>query len=910
MKHFQIKKTQHKTLAMAFAMPSIGMLLVMFLDQCIPFGNESLFFWDTYHQYYPFFLEFRNALREGKSLLYTWNIGLGMDYLGMIGYYLASPLNLLGVLVPENLLLEYFALMVPIKLGFAGLFFAILLEALCDKDDISISFFACFYGLCAWVQGYQGHIMWLDSFAVFPLVVLGTVKLLKERKFILYTTTLFLSFFCNYYIGLFTCYFVFLLFFVYEYCLWDSWKKFRQDFLRIALFSVLAIGMTAILVLPALSALQAGYANANSFPKGFLLNIAEENTWNGLLDAIRQVAGNMGGFKEPTTMFGLPNIYCGVVSVFLIGLYFTSSKIPMRNRICAALLLLFLSASFIISQLDYIWHGFHYTMAMPYRFSFIFSFVVLYMAYRAWIYWETFSAKQILLACIWAAAIFACSDKLVSTTWLNLGIIHLEVPLYFLGNFVLLALYALIMLLGSIRKKMSVETVTEQNVIAEATIHHHHNVYTKLLLVVMGIELIANLACFDLFFMGNNVSDYPKETKNTASAVHYIKEQERQNLFYRVETTHSHILNDAALNGYNGISAYTSTANRRTSLFMQALGYGAKSTFNFYTFEESSPVANLFLGLKYMIDRDGWDRTSTFFEETYHSGNVSLLENRAYLPLAFLANLELASVNFDITDDPFLLQNEMFTAATAIEKNVWYQVPYEDFTIVTEDVTIMEQNENGCCNYNVTERDGSITYRFVARQDGFLCLHLNLLQQNDYSVSVNGVKQYTEALGLPAFMIVVPQMIAVDDVTAGDVIDVQIDCCAGENSAMTVCAAILDSDVYWQGYETLNRSTLELTAFENTFVEGVINCDRDGLLYASIPQDGNWTVQVDGKTADTLLIGNCMIGVGLEEGSHMVSFIYHNPAFSLGWKISLVCAIVFILLVYLFYKPTDSRFKS
>ena len=69
---------------------------------------------------------------------------------------------------------------------------------------------------------------------------------------------------------------------------------------------------------------------------------------------------------------------------------------------------------------------------------------------------------------------------------------------------------------------------------------------------------------------------------------------------------------------------------------MQALGYGAKNTYNRYCFEESSPVANLFLNLKYMIERDGKDKESTYFAEINRFGNTALLENQAYLPLGFL----------------------------------------------------------------------------------------------------------------------------------------------------------------------------------------------------------------------------------------------------------------------------------
>ena len=42
-----------------------------------------------------------------------------------------------------------------------------------------------------------------------------------------------------------------------------------------------------------------------------------------------------------------------------------------------------------------------------------------------------------------------------------------------------------------------------------------------------------------------------------------------------------------------------------------------------------------------------------------------------------------------------------------------------------------------------------------------------------------------------------------------------------------------------------------------------------------------------------MLIGNCMIGLNLTEGTHTVTFRYENAAFQLGWKITLVCALLF-----------------
>ena len=285
---------------------------------------------DMYHQYYPFFVQFRRAILGGEGLLYTWSVGMGMDYLGLISYYLASPLNLLSVLVPEDFLLEFFSLLVPVKLGLAGAFFALFLKKIFGRDDLSISVFGAFYGLCAWALGFQWNVMWLDTFALLPLVVLGMVCLLRDKKFLLYTLTLFQSIYSNYYIGLFTCIFVFLLFFIYQICRWGGWKKFFGDLCRIALFSAIAIGMTAILELPALAALQTTQSSVNKFPTTFSLNIAGENTILGLLDAMRQVAGNMGGSLEPNFKEGLPNVYCGIISVFLMFLYLLAGDVKLR----------------------------------------------------------------------------------------------------------------------------------------------------------------------------------------------------------------------------------------------------------------------------------------------------------------------------------------------------------------------------------------------------------------------------------------------------------------------------------------------------------------------------------------------------------------------------------------------------
>jgi uncharacterized membrane protein YfhO len=147
----------------------------------------------------------------------------------------------------------------------------------------------------------------------------------------------------------------------------------------------------------------------------------------------------------------------------------------------------------------------------------------------------------------------------------------------------------------------------------------------------------------------------------------------------------------------------------------------------------------------------------------------------------------------------------------------------------------------------------------------------------------------------------------VGDVAVGDVVEVRMTCKENEKGTMTLTAAVLNNTRFREGYEILKASTLELTTFRNTYVEGQIHCDRDGLLYASIPQNGNWHVLVDGVEAEILLVGDCMIGVELTEGAHTVTYVYRNEAFSLGWKISLCSALVLLVLYLAVYRPRMPR---
>lgn len=331
---------------------------------------------------------------------------------------------------------------------------------------------------------------------------------------------------------------------------------------------------------------------------------------------------------------------------------------------------------------------------------------------------------------------------------------------------------------------------------------------------------------------------------------------------------------------------------------MQRLGYGAKNTYNRYCFEESSPINNLFLGLKYMLERGGASamKENNYFTEIHHYGDVYLLENNAYLPLGFLANSELSDLDWNSNVDNFTFQNRLLTAASGVG-NAWNVLGSETLNVFAEGgAVISSQSSLGSSSYTCSGSDGTVVYTYSPDRDGLLCIDLNLSARNSYRVSVNGTEIYSKSYSLPL-------MLSVCQVQKGDNVEIRLDCTAGKNGSITVLAAVLDETVFRQAYDVLSASTYDPSTFSATKLSGSISCDRDGLLYTSVPQNGNWQVSVDGSPAAVTLVGGAMIAVPLSAGEHTVTFTYHNAAFALGWKISLACFVLFGVMLYLCRKP-------
>ncbi len=383
---------------LAFLIPFLLMFFAFKVMGVEPYGDKQVLVTDLWHQYYPFLVDYQSKLKAGESLLWSWTSGGGTNYISLIAYYLASPLNFFSVLVPAEHLKEFFFILLCVKIGFAGMFYSLFIRLTFGRKDISITAFGILYALCAFMMGYYWNIIWLDSVALLPLVAAGAFALLRHGKFKLYIISLALSILANYYIGLFICIAVVLLSVGYTIVEFRGFKQIIKDFFKMAGCSLVAIMMTAILTLPAYFALGHAYSSSNSFPEKFAVNIGSTPDFAGVLEGICKTISNSVAFVQPTAKEGLPNVYTGVITIFLAILFLFCSKIKKRERIFCGLLMVFFLVSFVIRQLDYIWHGFHFPNMLPYRFSFLWSFVMIYMAFRVFMYVDYLKPVSVIAA--------------------------------------------------------------------------------------------------------------------------------------------------------------------------------------------------------------------------------------------------------------------------------------------------------------------------------------------------------------------------------------------------------------------------------------------------------------------------------------------------------------------------------
>ncbi len=152
-----------------------------------PFGQDNVAYMDTAQFYTPGYYRMWDALHGGASWGPTWYSGLAEGY-NYSMTELRYPYNWAFMLVDRGHVLEGLSLYLAIHLVIIDLIAAIAVSARFPRLDVPCrTALALVYTFCGYTLQYYSNFMWLNVVAVFPLMLLGLDRLLREGKPGLYT---------------------------------------------------------------------------------------------------------------------------------------------------------------------------------------------------------------------------------------------------------------------------------------------------------------------------------------------------------------------------------------------------------------------------------------------------------------------------------------------------------------------------------------------------------------------------------------------------------------------------------------------------------------------------------------------------------------------------------------------------
>lgn len=829
----------------AFLIPILIMIGIFIERGIFPFGDRSFLRTDMYHQYAPFFNEFKSKLSDHTSLLYTFQIGGGINFTALYAYYLASPLNWLLILCPQGLVIEFMTYMIVLKIGLCGLTFAYYLSRRQKTKNISIAFFGIFYALSGYLAAYSWNIMWLDCILLFPLIMLGLDRLIEEDKPFLYCITLGLSILSNYYISIMICISLVLLFVAKIVLLPPRQRKmvtledgtqaerlvhtnYLRKLLSFGLYSLLAGGLAACVLLPEICALQLTASGNFSFP----------STFTSYFSVFDMIARHMVNVEVHLGLDHWPNIYCGVAVLFLIPLYIMNKKYSWKEKAVFFVLILFFYLSFSLNVLNFIWHGFHYPNSLPCRQSFVYIFLVLLMAYRGLEGIRERSLKQIVGA-VWIALGFIfLAEKLITQDDFKWHVYYLSA--------ILVAIYGLLAYLwrrGSLQKATLI----------------------ILCMTLVAVEAAVNTSVTSVTTVSR--SGYLQYDQSVEELMEIAYSEQGDN-FFRVAKQDRRTKNDGAWMGYPSISLFSSVAQAGMTTYFKKLGLEGST--NSYSYSGATPFMWSLFAVDYVLSNTELDTDDSFLKfvdsrgslTEKNSATVYLYENQYPLSVGFMIPGNLNELWTGSSSIPQENQNELIQAITGVS-NVF--MPVSNVT------------SQGKTSYITPDVDGRV---FIYTQNS----------AKKISVSHDGFsKDY-------------------NDIDRGFLADAGF-CKAGEMITLTnkdenatsvsASAYVLNEDAYARAYEKLADNQLKVTEYRDGYVAGQVTAEgTDTMLLTSIPYEKDcWTAKVDGVEVPVETFADMMISLPLTPGTHTIELIYYPN----GLNIGLVITGVSLLLLFALY---------
>ena len=949
-------------------LPMTIMLVVWFFMGSYPFGNKSLMAVDFGQQYISFFGLLKNAVLSGdlSSLTYSFTKSLGGDMIGVLGYYLMSPFNIFYILIPfKHYGLAVF-LTIWLRYGAIGLSFSHFLIKRYKGAESRVwlvPLFATAYALSGMLVSYQMNVIFYDAMIMLPLVIVYLEELLDGGRPYRYAFILGLTVFLQFYMGymisifivLYSCYYVSSRLSI-QGTLKQKLKHFLSPLVKAFAFSVIGVATASVLIVPVFYNLlesKGQVGDAMKFSFAFQINP---------VDILSKLA--IGGFDTASGWSAgpnLPNIYIGALGFLGFILYFTSKQVAKEKRWAAGAVTLVFFISFVNEFVSKIWHMGQNPAGFFFRFSWLFSFFMLVLAYQVVKGQVEISRRGKLLSVVLLvlSAIYLYTKKFTYlpktqpealTQFLSKNVLVFWVLLIAITaacsylywsrsrkapqvkKMVLLIAGAVVLLLGILLQTgYFLSQVVLTLLVYLAVIFLLRTRMTRLAILAVSaltiFELGYNAYLSQVTFGYADVDKFVDATVSVKQVTDDVQKQADQP-FYRIATTFAYSKTVPSLVSYPGLSTFSSSLERTTMdqfAFMGDQGINAATEY-----ENGTPLTDALYGIRYYMDVKDLDPTEKeahpermyftrfasrfdmqryFTQKVYEDERYIVYENPNSFPLAYGTNDLVRNINFgrnNAIQNQNIILNSMEGVKKGEENYLDYFKPLAYGDVETENLT--EENvdkEKGTAVYKRVDssKDAIVRYRITPRTNltYYFFVPASLNSEKDYSVLLNG-KWFTHSKRNTQRQL---WQIADNAENQESVLEFRFKTDKVDLSNAGVYRAEISQ--IQSALEKRKEQGLQVEKFSNTHIVGSVNITDDSkYMMTSIPYSEGWKVKVDGKDVPVTKAWNSFISFPITSGQHKVEFVFSQKGRVTGAVLTLI-SLATLYIVRRDYKKDDKN---
>ena len=866
--------SSHYIYLLSFMVAPLILLFVYALRGVYPFGESSILALDLNGQYIYYYEFYRGIFLADNSLLYSFSRSLGGEMIGTFAYYLASPFSFILLLFPRVLITEAVLTMILLKVGAAALTFAVYLKVSQKAQPLALMLFSTMYGLMSYNIIQTMNPMWLDGPIFFPLIILAVERLVDLNRWALYVFFLALMFMANFYIGYMVGIFVFAYFIYYLFSSHNraNWEKLYKKTALFFTATLMAVAGALWLLLPtyyALSFGKFGFTNPNFAP-------------TQKLDIFALFAKMLPLSYDSVNVQGYPFIYSGLLALILVILYFTAEGIESRKKAAAAVLLSFVMIVFSVSSLDLILHGFQEPIWLNYRYSFIFSFLVLSLACEAYCVLNPVDRKTLFRICLALLAVTAFIGRIEATflkpeksLWLS---------------------YMLVVLYGSLiyylkMAKLKLPGKTEKTELPDV---NNDRILQAILIFVVMLELFLNtIALIDGAHKEVYYSDrlsYRDYFDQLYPAIDYIKDNDRE--FFRTETVIRRTVNDPLALGIYGLSHSSSVLNKRVIDLFYSLGFAAREHWTSY--KGATPVTDSLFGVRYILAEKP---VNNLYRKIYDQDDILIYRNQAAMPLAFAVDEKYLTIELD-SHDPFANQNFLLSTMIGEPYTEYFklstirEVIFENIEgVEQEDIvaySIINPAKNAHIEYLIDTADGNEMYMYLVSS---IPRKVNIWKDHEY---VDTFFDYSSVCIIP--------LGANPDRETISLITTPIE---GEYFLNHNLFYYLDRPVFEEAIAKLGDKKAQVERISDTKLRIEVEMEEGEVLFTSIPYDQGWQVMVDNEKAETIKVLDSLLAVKVPPGKRRITLDYCPRGLKEGMIVSVLSWL--LIIAFLVYERFSGR---